>query len=81
MEPNSAPYLNRIEALKTLHNKGCKTWVSIEPYPTPNIIDQNFSEYDARNRFYNRLAEQVIKFCNKNDIAYHIKNGTVRQYA
>ena len=43
-EPNSALYLDRIESLKYLHDRGCKTWVSIEPYPTPNIIDQNYDE-------------------------------------
>lgn len=42
MEPNTAPFQERIVALKTLHNLGCKTWVSIEPYPTPNIIEQDF---------------------------------------
>lgn len=44
IEPQSAPYKNRIDSLYALHEKGCKTWVSIEPYPTPNIIEQNFSE-------------------------------------
>lgn len=39
-EPGAAPYQERIESLKYLHDKGCKTWVSIEPYPTPNIIEQ-----------------------------------------
>ncbi|RYD07215.1 hypothetical protein N752_01115 [Desulforamulus aquiferis] len=43
IEPNAAPYQDRINSLKVLHDKGCKTWVSIEPYPTPNIIDQNFT--------------------------------------
>lgn len=42
MEPNTAPFQERIAALRTLHNLGCKTWVSIEPYPTPNIIEQDF---------------------------------------
>jgi len=41
MEPNSAPFLERIHALKVLHDAGCKTWVSMEPYPTPNFIEQN----------------------------------------
>lgn len=27
--------------MKKLHNAGLKTWVSIEPYPTPNIINQD----------------------------------------
>lgn len=44
MEPGSAPYLDRINSLKKLHDKGCKTWVSIEPYPTPNIIEQDINE-------------------------------------
>ena len=36
--------MNRIVALKKLHDAGCKTWVSIEPYPTPNFIDQSLDE-------------------------------------
>lgn len=44
MEPGSAPYKDRIESLKYLHDNGCKTWVSIEPYPTPNFIEQDFDE-------------------------------------
>lgn len=42
MEPRTAPFQERIAALRTLHDLGCKTWVSIEPYPTPNIIEQDF---------------------------------------
>lgn len=41
-EPFASPYKDRIESLYRLHQKGIKTWVSIEPYPTPNIIDQDF---------------------------------------
>jgi DNA repair photolyase len=40
-EPNSAPYSQRLEALDYLSSQGCKTWVSIEPYPTPNICEQS----------------------------------------
>ena len=40
-EPNAAPYADRINALKRLHECGCRTWVSMEPYPTPNLIEQN----------------------------------------
>ncbi|ODS31858.1 MAG: hypothetical protein SCARUB_03035 [Candidatus Scalindua rubra] len=36
-EPNSANFKDRICSLKYLHKKGFKTWVSIEPYPTPNL--------------------------------------------
>ena len=30
--------------MRELHNKGCYTWVSIEPYPTPNIVQQNLTD-------------------------------------
>jgi len=40
-EPFSAPYMGRIKALKRLHDAGLKTWVSMEPYPTPNLVRQN----------------------------------------
>lgn len=44
IEPFSAPYYERINALQKLHELGCLTWVSIEPYPTPNIIEQNLTK-------------------------------------
>ena len=43
-EPFSAPYKERIEHLYKLHKRGIRTWVSIEPYPTPNIIQQDFED-------------------------------------
>lgn len=43
-EPFSALYEERIKGLRELHDRGVKTWVSIEPYPTPNIIAQDFYE-------------------------------------
>jgi len=42
-EPGAAPYADRLSALRSLHERGCKTWVSIEPYPTPNLIEQDLS--------------------------------------
>lgn len=101
-EPGSAPYRERINSLKYLHDKGFKTWVSIEPYPTPNIISQDFSSilesvkfvdkiifgrlnynkkvtaYKGFQSYYNSLVEEVIAFCNRNAIQYHIKNGTYK---
>lgn len=44
MEPGAAPYTERLVALKALHDAGCKTWISIEPYPTPNMIEQDLQE-------------------------------------
>ncbi len=36
-EPFSAPYEKRIESLEKLAKAGLKTWVSLEPYPTPQL--------------------------------------------
>lgn len=44
MEPSAAPYAERLAALRALHDAGCKTWVSMEPYPTPNLIEQNLHD-------------------------------------
>jgi DNA repair photolyase len=41
-EPGAAPYADRIKALRYLHNKGFPTYAHIEPYPTPNILAQDF---------------------------------------
>ncbi len=43
IEPGSAPWKKRLAALKALHDAGCKTWVSIEPFPTPNIVKQDLT--------------------------------------
>lgn len=43
-EPGASPYKDRIDALRYIHDAGFKTWVSIEPYPTPNIIEQDFNK-------------------------------------
>lgn len=101
MEPNTAPYQERIAALRTLHDAGCKTWVSIEPYPTPNFIEQDLneileaisfcdkiifgrlnynkkvSEYKDHKAYFNKLAQQVIDYCEANGKQYHIKDGTI----
>ena len=40
-EPGSSPYRSRIKSLRQLHDAGLKTWVSMEPYPTPNLMKGN----------------------------------------
>ncbi len=103
VEPGAAPYKIRIDALKQLHDAGCKTWVSIEPYPTPNLIEQNLEKlleaidftdriifgrtnynkeitaYKDHKHFYNEKAKEVICFCEKRGIRYHIKNKTMTE--
>lgn len=101
MEPGSAPLQERLASLRALHDAGCKTWVSIEPYPTPNICGQelmpileavnfvdriifgrmNYSKevtaYKDHKDFFNKCAEETIKFCEGHGISYHIKEGTL----
>jgi three-Cys-motif partner protein len=45
-EPFSAPYKLRIDSLKKLAYNGLNTWVSLEPYPTPDLDEtaQNIEE-------------------------------------
>lgn len=102
-EPGAAPNAERLEALKRLHDAGCKTWVSMEPYPTPNLVKQELStvleaisftnkiifgrtnynkdvtSYKEHRRFYNEQAKEVIDFCTERNIAYHIKEGTIKE--
>jgi len=54
MEPNSAPFAERIQALRVLHDAGCRTWVSMEPYPTPNFIEQDLN-----------VILEAVGFCDK----------------
>lgn len=99
-EPGASPIKFRIEALKRLHDKGCYTWVSMEPYPTPNIYSQELlpileeisfvdkiifgkinynpiaTQYSNRKQFFNDCTNEVIEFCKRNNIDYHIKSGT-----
>jgi DNA repair photolyase len=56
IEPFSAAYSDRIESMKHLHDLGFNTWVSMEPYPTPNIIDQEVSNLLQSVGFVQRIV-------------------------
>lgn len=62
-EPGAASYKERIKALENLHEKGCKTWVSIEPYPTPNLIKQNLSEILCEISFADKIIFGRTNYC------------------
>lgn len=65
IEPNAASYKKRIESLKKLKAAGCKTWVSIEPYPTPNIIDQNFDKILDKIKFVDKIIFGRLNYNSK----------------
>lgn len=56
MEPGAAPLSERIQALRYLHDHGCRTWVSMEPYPTPNIFEQEIQPILEKISFVDRIV-------------------------
>jgi len=54
-EPYSPDFEDRVVALKFLHDKGLKTWVSIEPYPTPNIVNQALGDILNKISFVDKI--------------------------
>jgi DNA repair photolyase len=56
VEPGAAMAKERIKSLKRLHESGLKTWVSIEPYPTPNIIEQNIEDVLRQVSFVDEIV-------------------------
>ncbi len=66
-EPGAAPYAQRIAALQTLHDNGCRTLVHIEPYPTPNLIEQDIRALLERVAFVDHV---FFGGWNYNAIAY-----------
>ncbi|MCB4790403.1 MAG: radical SAM protein [Elusimicrobia bacterium] len=55
-EPYSATYKERIKSLKYLHDKGFKTWISMEPYPTPNLIEQDLNKILKAISFVDKIV-------------------------
>lgn len=55
IEPGAAPYVQRLASLRVLHESGFKTWVSIEPYPTPNLVEQNIGDLLSAVAFTDKI--------------------------
>ncbi len=54
-EPGAAPYAERIAALERLHEAGRRTGVHVEPYPTPEIIEQDVEKILAAVEFVDNV--------------------------
>ena len=65
IEPGTAPYSDRLKALKNLHKVGCKTWISIEPYPTPNLINQNLDNILTAVAFTDKIIFGRTNYCKE----------------
>ncbi len=55
-EPYAATYAERLKSLRYLQKNGLPTWVSIEPYPPPNLIEQDFDEIINAVSFVNKIV-------------------------
>ncbi|MFW6272397.1 MAG: radical SAM protein [bacterium] len=65
MEPGAASYKERIKSLKKMHDFGFNTWVSIEPYPTPNIIEQNLGNILDQISFVDKIIFGRLNYNKK----------------
>jgi DNA repair photolyase len=77
-EPFTAPYAARIRALKKIHDSGKKTWISMEPYPTPNIINQNLEKILESLAFTDKIIfgrwndnNLVTQYLKRDPLFYH----------
>ena len=70
-EPFAAPIKNRIESLKFLHDNGFKTWISMEPYPTPNFIQQDIKKILEEVSFVDKI---VFGKWNYSSVTSHFKD-------
>lgn len=70
-EPYSQKWHLRIKNLEKLHRQDVKTWVSVEPYPTPNIIKQSLTELLDRIAFVDKI---IFGRLNYNALSSHYDN-------
>jgi len=76
-EPGTTSYRARIKALKYLHDQGLKTWVSVEPYPTPDMVKQDLNKILASVKFVNKI---IFGKLNYNSVANQYLKGDDSYY-
>lgn len=85
-EPGASNYQERINSLYKLHAAGLKTWVSIEPYPTPNVIKQDIMEILEAVSFVDKIVygrwnyNTKISHYNYSKHFYNCKAETVKEF-
>ncbi|HHT9131802.1 MAG TPA: radical SAM protein [Candidatus Tripitaka californicus] len=72
-EPNAAGFEERIKSLRYLHEKGFKTWVSMEPYPTPNIIRQDLLKILEAVSFADEIIFGRLNYSPRTRVFSHSK--------
>jgi len=88
-EPFSSPYKERVESLKKLAKAGLKTWVSMEPYPTPQLprLDktgaENIDEILEKIKFVQKIVFGKLNYSRlnySNGNYSQIWNGNVNDF-
>jgi DNA repair photolyase len=80
MEPGAAAYADRLAALRNLHDAGCRTWISIEPYPTPNLMEQDIALLLEAVSFADKIIFGRTNY-SKEVTAYHKHNAFYNEQA
>jgi len=73
-EPFSAPFKDRIKGLHYLHSRGLKTWVSMEPYPTPNLVQQDLLKILKKISFVDKIIFGKLNYNVKSSQFKESKN-------
>jgi DNA repair photolyase len=71
-EPYSATFIKRINGLRRLHEAGFRTWISIEPYPTPNIIRQDILHILRKVSFVDKIIFGRLNYNTQS--TYYLNN-------
>jgi len=74
-EPHTAPYLDRIKALKYLHDNNLQTWVSMEPYPTPNLVNQDIDKILKKVGFVDKIIFGKLNYNVKSNESQYKYDG------
>jgi len=81
-EPNTYNWKFRVKQLKKLSQLGAKTWVSMEPYPTPNICNQSLLELLDQISFTDKIIFGRLNYnsqVSKYNYAKSFYNDCVQQ--
>lgn len=88
-EPFSAPYKVRMDSLKKLADNGLNTWVSLEPYPTPEL-DETAKDIDkilnsisfVRKIIFGKLNyRRLTNYGSKNSLIWKNNNDFYKEMA
>lgn len=86
MEPGAARIADRLAALRALHDAGCKTWVSMEPFPTPNVFEQELQPILEAVSFVDHIVFGRVHYDKRAsayrdlDAFYHDAAAQVRRF-